>query len=165
MDYLKQVNEKISGYYNKLSDQKVLLEIKYKPSVDPDEGWAGIIDGLLRNRGRDTLVGSTSIGPHRDDLVFVMNNRDIVDFASIGEFRTVMLALKLAEIEYFYQKTGEKPLLLLDDVFSELDECRRDLLSQIFLNQQTIVTTTDLDHISENILDKAKIINLGQTCG
>ncbi|MEI6266728.1 MAG: DNA replication/repair protein RecF [bacterium] len=165
LDYLRQINDKISDYYKKLSNQKASLEIKYKPSVEPDKGWAGIIEGLLKNRERDTVVGSTSIGPHRDDLGFIMNGRDIVDFASRGEFRTVMLALKLSEIDYFYQKTGEKPVLLLDDVFSELDECRRDLLSQIFLNQQTIVTTTDLDHVSKNILEKAKVINLGQTCG
>jgi DNA replication and repair protein RecF len=68
--------------------------------------------------------------------------------------------LKLAEVDYFEKTTGERPLLLLDDVFSELDEERRDLLSQMLKNQQTIVTTTDLDHVSANILKEAQVVEL-----
>ena len=70
------------------------------------------------------------------------------------------MALKLAEIDYFAKITGERPVLLLDDVFSELDESRRDLLSQIFKNQQTIVTTTDLDHVSKNIIKESKVVQI-----
>ncbi len=159
-EYVTEINKYLSKHYQKLSGQKQKLELIYLPSVDPTEGWAGMVVKLTERRAADIQARITSIGPHRDDIAFRLDSRNVTEFASRGEFRTVILALKLAEVDYFKEKTGETPVLLLDDVFSELDESRRDLLSQIFVNQQTIVTTTDLDHVSKNIVEKAKVVEL-----
>lgn len=159
-EYIESVNKYLSKHYETLSGKTQKLEIIYKPSVSVGDGWAGMVTKLTQSRSSDIFARVTTIGPHRDDIAFKLNDRNVIEFASRGEFRTVILALKLAEIDFFLEKTGELPVLLLDDVFSELDENRRNLLSQIFLKQQTIVTTTDLDHVSPNILEKARIINL-----
>jgi len=159
-EYIENVDKYLSRHYQELAGKKQKLELIYKPSVPPAEGWAGMLVSLTQSRLTDISARVTTIGPHRDDIAFSLDSRNVTEFASRGEFRTVMLALKLAEVDYLTKQTGEKPVLLLDDVFSELDESRRDLLSQIFVNQQTIVTTTDLDHVSKNILKSAKIVEL-----
>jgi DNA replication and repair protein RecF len=159
-EYVNNVNKYISEHYTKLSGKGQKLEVIYKPSIPVAEGWAGMLTRLTERRSNDILSRVTSIGPHRDDMEFQLEGRNVIEFASRGEFRTVILALKLAEVDFLTQKTGEKPVLLLDDVFSELDESRRDLLSQIFTNQQTVVTTTDLDHVSQNILDISKVVEM-----
>jgi len=158
--YVDEINTTIADHYGNLSGKKESLSLKYRPSVAKKGGWAEMISRLVQNRNQDICSGVTTLGPHRDDLSFFLNTRDINDFASRGEFRTVILALKLAEIDYLEKATNEKPVLLLDDVFSELDELRRDTLSQIFKNQQTIVTTTDLDHVSKNIIKVAKVVKI-----
>ncbi len=159
-DYINKINETFSLHYYDLSGKKDGLIINYRPSIKSEGGWAELILQITRNRDRDIYSGVTTCGPHRDDVEFLLNDKNINEFASRGEFRTVILALKLAEIDYFTKITGEKPVLLLDDVFSELDESRRDLLSQIFKNQQTIVTTTDLDHVSKNIIKESKVVQI-----
>ncbi|MEI7690480.1 MAG: DNA replication/repair protein RecF [bacterium] len=158
--YVDEINKTIAIHYCNLSGKKETLTLKYQPSITNKGGWAEMISRLTQNRNQDICSGVTTIGPHRDDLSFYLNKRDINDFASRGEFRTVILALKLAEIDYLEKITHEKPVLLLDDVFSELDESRRDMLSQIFKNQQTIVTTTDLDHVSKNIIKESKVVKI-----
>jgi len=159
-EYINSVNRYLPAHYENLSGKKQKLEIIYKPSFPVSEGWAGLLTRLTESRSRDILARVTSIGPHRDDIAFTLDGRNVIEFASRGEFRTVILALKLAEVDFLTEKTGEKPVLLLDDVFSELDESRRDLLSQIFTHQQTIVTTTDLDHVSKNILKTASVVEM-----
>lgn len=159
-EYINNVNKYIGKHYQNLSRGEQKLEVIYKPSVSPTEGWAGMLVRLAQSRAGDILARITSIGPHRDDIAFSLDGRNVTEFASRGEFRTVILALKLAEVDFLTEKTGESPVLLLDDVFSELDESRRDLLSQIFTKQQTVVTTTDLDHVSKNILKLAKVVEL-----
>jgi DNA replication and repair protein RecF len=159
-EYLKEINQNIAKHYVSLSGAKDKLKIKYLPSVPLADGWAGFVQKLVDNREKDILAGVTTVGPHRDDVEFVLNGRNVIEFASRGEFRTVVLALKLAEVDYFTKKTGERPVLLLDDVFSELDIARRELLSQIFQNQQTIVTTTDLDHVSNSVIKQSKVVEI-----
>lgn len=159
-EYIERVNIYLTKHYRALSGKEQKLELVYKPSVSPTEGWAGMLTRLAQRRQDDISARVTTIGPHRDDIAFLLDSRNVTEFASRGEFRTVILALKLAEVDFLTEKTGEKPVLLLDDVFSELDESRRDLLSQIFTNQQTVVTTTDLDHVSPNILKSAKVVEL-----
>ena len=159
-DYLDGINQTITSHYQTLSGVKGELLIRYQPSIKSQGGWAELIFEISKNREKDICSGVTTSGPHRDDLIFLLNGKNINEFASRGEFRTVILGLKLAEIDYFTKTTGERPVLLLDDVFSELDEVRRDLLSQIFKNQQTIVTTTDLDHVSNNIIKESRVVNI-----
>ena len=157
-DYIKEINRVINKHYCSLAGKCENLKVLYKPSTEID--WASFVNKLLDNRNKDIICGVTTIGPHRDDFEFILNGRNVVEFASRGEFRTVVLAMKLAELDYFEKNTGERPVLLLDDVFSELDLSRRDLLSQILENQQSVVTTTDLDHVSKEVLDKAMVVKI-----
>lgn len=99
---------------------------------------------LLRTRPRDLHALVTTIGPHRDDLEFTFSGLKLAAHASRGEYRSLLLALKLIELNFFEKRTAQKPLLLLDDVFSELDPKRQNLLLQAIEGHQTIITTTHL---------------------
>ena len=102
--------------------------------------------------------GTTLIGPHRDDLQFFVNGKDVQTFGSQGQQRTTALSLKLAEIELIYNEVGEYPVLLLDDVLSELDDYRQShLLNTIEGRVQTFVSTTSVDGIHHNTLETADI--------
>lgn len=95
----------------------------------------------------DLHIEATTVGPHRDDLEFTFNNRKLSVHASRGEYRSLLLALKLLELEFFEKKTGEKPILLLDDVFSELDLHRQKTLLEAIDGHQAIITATHLDEL------------------
>ncbi len=101
-----------------------------------------ILKSLENNLERDIELGYTSIGPHRDDIKFELNNHDSRIFASQGQQRSIVLALKLAELEVFEKQLGEKPILVLDDVFSELDTTRQKKLYEIFEGFQVLMTGT-----------------------
>jgi DNA replication and repair protein RecF len=107
------------------------------------------------------------LGPHRDDLEFVVNGIDIHAYGSRGQQRTAALAAKLAELFYMQAHTGDQPILLLDDVFSELDHTRREyLLQQIAQYEQVLLTSTDLDGFPPAILERAHRFQVikGQVC-
>jgi DNA replication and repair protein RecF len=105
---------------------------------------------LKENENEDILRGSTSVGPHRDDLIFLINGKNLKNFGSQGQQRTGILALKLAELEFIKSETGEYPVLLLDDVMSELDENRcNELLLFIKERVQTFITATDKKYFSD----------------
>ena len=111
-----------------------------------------------RIREREIERGVTLFGPHRDDLLFFVNNRDVQAFGSQGQQRTTALSVKLAEIELIKSEIGEYPILLLDDVLSELDDHRQShLLSTIQGKVQTFVTTTSIDGIDHDTLKQANI--------
>lgn len=149
-------NKSLSADYEKISGKPQKLVLRYKASVDP----ARFAEILIANREREIEQASSAYGAHRDDFLFILDSREVAEFASRGEFRSVILALKMAELEYLSYKIGEKPILLLDDIFSELDADRRMHLAKIVSGQQTIITTTDLDHIEKGLRAKAKIIDL-----
>jgi DNA replication and repair protein RecF len=98
---------------------------------------------LAASRANDLRLKTTTTGPHRDDIKIFVNDLDIRSFGSQGQQRTVALSMKLAELELFRAETGETPILLLDDVFSELDEHRQQRLIDVLKNFQTIITTTE----------------------
>ena len=103
----------------------------------------------------------TLIGPHRDDIEFYIKDKNIKQFASQGQQRMAVLALKLAEINIFKQYKNNYPIILLDDVFSELDKKKKNnLLKYINDDIQVIITTTDLSNISKKLLNKAKLIQI-----
>lgn len=111
---------------------------------------------LQRARAREIAAGASLLGPHRDDMVFVVDGRDMRTFGSRGQQRTGALALKLAEVQMMLAETGESPLLLLDDVMSELDVTRRrTLLDALAGVAQAIVTTTDWDDFTPELLAQA----------
>ena len=112
---------------------------------------------LKANTNKDIESRSTSIGPHRDDIIMTINNKDVKTYGSQGQQRTVVLSIKLAEVELIKNEKGSYPVLLLDDVFSELDEDRRKYLIRSFREMQTLITVTDvidlkeMDHVEKSI--------------
>jgi len=117
-----------------------------------------ILSALKSARAKDFKLKTTTIGPHRDDLKITINNLDVRQFASQGQQRTAALSLKLATLKILEAHTNEKPILLLDDVFSELDESRRAKLLALCAGYQTLITTTDKPF--GKLLDKATLFGV-----
>ena len=116
---------------------------------------------LNENIDKDVLYGLTLIGPHRDDFKFFIGDKEMGVYASQGQLRAAVLALKLSEIEIFRKNTDDEPILLLDDIFSELDLKKKNrLIKYIIDDVQTIITTTDLHMIDEVLVNKAKIFEV-----
>jgi len=148
---------------------KESLEIKYycslqvKPDFTIAEIGANYSVKLKEIRQEELNRGSTLVGPHRDDLVFYINGIDGRVFGSQGQQRTTALSLKLAELELIYGETREYPVLLLDDVLSELDNLRRHyLLAAVKQKIQTFVTTTNLEYIDQQLLTDAKVFRVDE---
>ncbi len=152
----KFVNERLANYYQKLSGEERVVEFGYLPSVTP----GSMKDSLRVNRDKDIRERITTVGPHRDDWELRIDHLPAEGYASRGEFRTLILALKLCERDYFVDRDGIKPIVLLDDVFSELDSSRRCYLVEAFAGSQIVITTTDLDHLDESLRDDFQIINI-----
>ena len=149
---IKQKHIEMSGLYEE-------LDIEYRSSIT--EGDAESILKLLQSKRRqDVFRAQTSIGPHRDDLVIKYVKRDLKAVGSQGQIRTAALAMKVAELCYVKDKIGEFPILLLDDVFSELDIRRQQLLvEQIsYEGLQSFITTTHLDQTVEKLLKEQGLI-------
>jgi DNA replication and repair protein RecF len=132
--------------YQDIAGESVEVGFEYMPSVKGNYEQE-FLATLALNLPRDLGAGFTTIGPHREDFKIHFKNNDITKVASRGETRTLVLAMKLAELEYEEAQTGIRPLLLLDDVFSELDRQRRGYLLNRLDGYQTVVTTTDADAI------------------
>ena len=119
------------------------------------------IDKLKSNYSRDKMYGMTLIGPHRDDYSIFLNDKDLSLYGSQGQNRSAILSLKIAELDIFKNIFGEYPILLLDDIFSELDIDKRNRLVKYIVNDvQTIITTTDLNMIDKSLVKNAKIFNV-----
>lgn len=138
------------------------LKIEYKPSVDvlEDQDMSKMIkcfeEKFDKMKKREIDRGTTLFGPHRDDIVFYVNGRDVQTYGSQGQQRTTALSVKLAEIELIHSEIGEYPILLLDDVLSELDDYRQShLLNTIQGKVQTFVTTTSISGINHQTLKEA----------
>ena len=121
----------------------------------------------MKNRERDLRMQSTSVGPHRDDVCFQSGNIDIRKFGSQGQQRTAALSLKLAEIEMVKRITRDKPVLLLDDVLSELDKHRQNYLLDSIDDIQTLITCTGVDEFVNHRFSINKIFHVheGQVTG
>lgn len=152
------VQQKISSLSENLS---VVYEMR---GLNSEEDIAENFFNLLRTkRADDVRNGSTSKGPHRDDLKFFVNGRELKLFGSQGQLRTVALALKLSELQFLKSETGEYPLLLLDDVMSELDTDRREMLLEFLRREQiqTLITATDRAYFPPRIFGKFFYVNSG----
>ncbi len=110
---------------------------------------------------RDLQTTVTNVGPHRDEFRFFLEGNDLGLYGSRGEQRLAVLTLKLAELDFVSSKTGTRPVLLLDDIFSELDYYHRQQIAKVIASQQTILTTTDLEYLAPEIKRVAKVIPLG----
>ncbi|RJR14911.1 DNA replication and repair protein RecF [Candidatus Microgenomates bacterium] len=115
---------------------------------------------LLQYSQEEVAAAVTLVGPHRDDIIFYENKRNMAAYGSRGEQRLVVLWLKISELTYVEEETQERPLLLLDDIFSELDHTHRAEVLNIVDKQQTIITTTDIHFIPENVRTEAEMVEL-----
>ena len=125
------------------------------------------LDRLQETNGREVAAAATLIGPHRDDFKLDLGKKDMARFGSRGEQRMATLAFKLATLEYMAahpasggKTLGKRPILLLDDVFSELDSAHRAAVSEIAKLQQTIIATVELENIPQDFLDSARILRV-----
>ncbi|HLQ72927.1 MAG TPA: DNA replication/repair protein RecF [Bacillota bacterium] len=150
-----------------ISREQEELHIVYEPTIevvetDKKEKIIDIYTDKFRQIERQEIErGSTLIGPHRDDLSFFINEKDVKLYGSQGQQRTTALSVKLAEIDLIYQEIGEYPILLLDDVLSELDDFRQShLLSSIEGKVQTFVSTTSVDGIHHDTLKQADLFRV-----
>lgn len=146
--------------HQSISDGREELRLDYESSVlgeSSDDDLKENFLGLLRScRQRDEERGNTLYGPHHDDIKIVINGTDVRKFGSQGQQRSAALSLKLAEIEFIFQETGEKPVLLLDDVLSELDRVRQKKLITSFEDVQIFITATYIDEeILADLPDRA----------
>jgi DNA replication and repair protein RecF len=108
----------------------------------------------------EIVAGATLVGPHRDDFEAMIDGKSLHAYGSRGEQRTAVFSLKLAELEFMAQKIGKRPVLLLDDIFSELDHQRREHLLEVIPKQQTIITTSDIHLVEKDYLQKMEVIEL-----
>ena len=116
---------------------------------------------LEERRIEELRRGQSCVGPHRDDIIFYINDNEATKFASQGQQRTIVLALKLSELDIITQKTGDEPILLLDDVLAELDDIRQNyLLKSINENIQTIITSVDTILFEDEFLKDVKIYKI-----
>ncbi|MFC1924585.1 DNA replication/repair protein RecF [Chloroflexota bacterium] len=161
------LNELVEKIHWELSGSKETLKIVYLPSIgrekDVAETESNFRQVLYQTRRREIGQGVTLAGPHRDNLQFQVNENDMSIYGSRGQQRTVALSLKLAEAQYIHTRVDDTPILLLDDVLSELDHIRRKhLLEFIHPFQQVLFTATDLDHFEPSSLDQAALFRVKQ---
>ena len=163
--FIKKVNEHCSNIYKDIMNLEG-FRLEYKPSIGIDDD-NNIKDKLIleyRKRLKyDIKMCSTSIGPHKDDFEFYLEEKNLKYYGSQGQQRIGVLSLKLSEIEIFKKYKETAPILLLDDIFSELDDNKKNnLLKYINRDIQTIITTTDLNNLDEKLIKKSKLFNINK---
>ena len=159
------IDNEINSNYKTISGQKdTVVEIEYLA-----KSGESLMQKLLSHRHAEVASRNTIFGPHRDDIVIKINNMDMAHYASRGEVRSAILALKVAELNYLENQRKKypeiydaeiSPVLLLDDVYSEFDADRREHLAKLIAKYQSLITTTDLDHLSKALLKDARIIEI-----
>ncbi|MBQ6495287.1 MAG: DNA replication/repair protein RecF [Bacilli bacterium] len=159
--FIDDINNYIGKIYYELTGDNGLMLV-YNNSIPFDEDKElmknNFIDKLKDNYMRDKLYGMTLNGPHRDDYSIYLDGKDLSLYGSQGQNRSAILALKLSLLDIFKDITNDYPILLLDDIFSELDLDKRNRLIKYIMNDiQTIITTTDLDMIDESLVNNAKV--------
>ncbi len=181
---IQEIERFASRIHHELTRGSEALRLAYEPAYDPlpkpemqmglkldtpidrsalglDEIQKGFLARLKQIRSEEIARGVTTIGPHRDDLRFIINKADVGDYGSRGQLRTTLLALKLAEVEWMRERTGEWPVILLDEVMAELDTHRRaDLLNYIGKGEQILFTTTDTNLFTPQFVEQAEIWNV-----
>lgn len=155
-EFIRELNELIRGIHAHLSGEKEELSILYEPNVTE----ALFEEMLIKNRQQELRQRLTLTGPHRDDLNFIVNGTDIRKFGSQGQQRTAALSLKLAEIELVKRTVKDYPILLLDDVLSELDSKRQEHLLSEISHIQTLITCTGLDDLVNSKFEMDKIFKI-----
>lgn len=150
--FIEKIKREMNQIYAFLTDERETFNIEYANHYDYSEGETQFYEKMDESFERDYLKKETRLGIHRDDLHFFVNGIDAKKFASQGQQRTIVLALKLALVQYIFKIKGEYPILILDDVFSEIDiERKSKLLMYIENKVQTFITTTDFEYLKTNL--------------
>ena len=181
IEAIQQIERLAARVHHELTRGTEILRLAYDPAFDPlpkpngqmgfkldtildrsrlelDDIQTGFRTRLRGLRGEEIARGVTTIGPHRDDLRFLANHIDLGDYGSRGQVRTALLALKLAEVSWMKDRTGEWPVILLDEVMAELDVQRRaDLLQYVGESEQVLFTTTDLNLFIPEFVQQAEV--------
>ena len=146
--------------YQRVSDTDEIFRLAYHSSVKEETEIEEVLCRLFReNREDDIRMGFTSVGPHRDDLILTLNKNQMKQFASQGQIRTAALSMKLSQMQILRDQSGEEPVLLLDDVMSELDRKRRACLIGEISSFQTFITCADRDDVDCEKVDKMWMVS------
>jgi len=154
-EFLQKIGSIADEYHRKIAGEKEDLTLIYEPCTEcetRDEIKSEMLRSLEESQKKDYELGYTTVGPHREDFNISCKGVDLRKFGSQGQQRTAALAIKLAEIEYYEKESGEKPVLLLDDVLSELDENRRNALLEATAGTQTFITCTEYEGACDNLI-------------
>ncbi len=157
-ELISQFNQQISETYSAISGKNTSLSIVYTSKTPIETYSATLMKQLDAQLELDRRRGFTSRGPHRDDMLVYFDEELLSNTASRGENRTFMLSLKVLELAILEASSGKRPLLLLDDVFSELDGARRKALTNYLSDYQTLITTTDADVIAKSFTENSNLI-------
>ena len=158
---LTEINKLATETYRGLSNATAAVSLTYQSGCSHGQYETSLLKLLETNLERDCLLGFTNTGPHRDDVRIILDGWPAEETASRGETRSLILTLKIIELQLLEKARGETPLLLLDDVFSELDGKRRHALTSHLKNYQTFITTTDADVVLKHFTESCNIIALG----
>ena len=155
-EFVHFLDEMMAKIHGQLTGGKEQIKVEYEKNVEAEK----FREQLYSKRNKDISSGTTSVGPHRDDLRFKVGGIDIRKFGSQGQQRTAALSLKLSEIRLIEQVTGEKPILLLDDVLSELDAGRQSWLLESIQDIQTLISCTGLDDFVNSRISLDKVFRV-----
>ena len=159
--YIELINKYINDIFKNYEKNNQVF-IKYISDYEIND-YDKILAELKKNRKKEINLGMTSIGVHRDDYEFIHNGNNSKEYSSQGLQKLIVLAMKLSEVQIFVNDYDIKPILLLDDLFSELDEKNRNnIFKSLNKDIQVFITTTDLKNINKRLIDKAKIFNLDE---
>lgn len=161
LEYIEQLNTKARPIHHEITGGKEEIEIVYRTSLDPTKPLEASLKQLLaEHRRHDMDRAATSVGPHRDDFAILINGADARTFGSQGQQRTVILTLKFASLWIIRELTGEFPVLLLDDVLSELDLSRQNFILSSIEGIQTIITMTGYENIEKRLIEGARVFQI-----
>lgn len=162
MGLVSELNKRLSKLYKDMARSKTKVGAEYQSTLPFETYETALLRKLEASLEQDIVRGFTAAGPHRDDFSVSFNGTPAVMAASRGETRTALLAMKVFELEVTERSRGLRPLLLLDDVFSELDGKRRHALTDYLQNYQAFITTTDADLVAQNFAQTASLIALSE---
>ncbi len=166
---VKRISDLVDRYHQKIANPDEKVNIKYMSSIenldfenfDKEKMKSDILKFLEKNQYKEVARGQSLYGPHRDDIEFFINGKEAKLYGSQGQQRTLVLSLKLSEIMYIKETTGEIPILLLDDVMAELDHKRqKHLLDLVGIDTQTFITTTHIEDFSDSWLKTSTVLKV-----
>lgn len=163
INFILKLNNKVKKIYSNFVVDSEIIDLKYSCFCKKNISFKNIYSEHLKNRNKDIKYKQSIIGIHKDDIEIFLNNNLASNYSSQGQQRSIILSIKIALLEVIFEEVGEYPILLLDDVLSELDDYRKSmLLNLINKNVQTFITTTSIDGIEHEIINKSNKIYINR---